>query len=297
RLPTLSASQALSAQQLQKAEVSTGSCTLNSILGDGPSIPKGKLTEVCGPPGSGKTTFGIQVAANALLTGEKVTWIETAQPLPISRLIHLLEHQSDKDPFATLNSLRIIQCPTLAHLLALILYPPPPTATYCFPEKDTGVLVIDNISTPFSIAFPPGVDAHVLAKKGGKGTGASDGKAQVPSSVRRFSIMTDLAVGLGKLAAIKNIVILVLNQLTTRIIPGVGAVLQPAVGSPNWSNAFMNRLLIYRHDVPSHKLKFPEKAKSVRYVSILKASNVSYENGDGPIVSITVGDHGIGDVE
>lgn len=105
-----------------------------------------------------------------------------------------------------------------------------------------------------------------------------------------------------------------LNQLTTRIIRGAAAYLQPAVGlltpptiptfpssildltpissseaSPSWANAFTNRLLIFRHYVPAETLKSPETATSLRYISILKAGGVSYENEDGPIISVTIG--------
>jgi len=104
--------------------------------------------------------------------------------------------------------------------------------------------------------------------------------------------------------------VLVLNQLTTRIIHGVGAFLQPAVGlfcpttwfylnltpissseaSPSWTSAFTNRLLIFRHHVLADTLKSPETATSVRYISILKAGGVNYENEDGPIISMSIGE-------
>lgn len=35
----------------------------------------------------------------------------------------------------------------------------------------------------------------------------------------------------------------------------------------------------------------------MRYISILKAGGINYENEDGPIISITIGENGIGDVE
>lgn len=89
RLPTLSASQALNAQKSQHVQISTGSKLLDSLLDDGlharkrplrsftkrlvtdvsvgiskddtgedgGGVGKGKLTEVCGPPGSGKTAL------------------------------------------------------------------------------------------------------------------------------------------------------------------------------------------------------------------------------------------------
>lgn len=125
---------------------------------------------------------------------------ETAYPLPFGRLVSILEHNDDKNFQTTLHSIRIIKCPTLAHLLALVLHPSTNKPSHSFPETGTGVLVIDNISTLFSIAFPPGVDSEFLNKKGGL-------KGQIQPSERRFDIMTDLSIGLGKLAAMKNIVV------------------------------------------------------------------------------------------
>lgn len=132
---------------------------------------------------------------------------ETAQPLPLERLIHMLKHNSATDPYLMLHSIRIVRCPTLAHILAIILHPPQTTATQCFPEKDTGVLVIDNLSTPFSIAFPPGIDGDYSWRNGGKDTSGRGGKPQVPPSVRRLGILADLATGLGKLAVSRNIAV------------------------------------------------------------------------------------------
>jgi len=56
RLPTLSASQALSASQVTGSRISTGSEELDRAIGGG--LSRGKITELCGPPGSGKTTVG-----------------------------------------------------------------------------------------------------------------------------------------------------------------------------------------------------------------------------------------------
>lgn len=131
------------------------------------------------------------------------TSIETAQPLPLDRLIHVLEHGGDKDPHSTLHSVTIIKVPTLAHILALILHSPQTTATQSFPQTDTAVLVIDNISTLFSVDFPPGADGEFATKRNTK----DSGKQQVMPSARRFSIMANISTGLAKLAAMRDIAV------------------------------------------------------------------------------------------
>lgn len=130
--------------------------------------------------------------------------IETAQPLPIARLISILTHLGDLDPHSTLYSLQIIKCPTLAHLIAIILHPPQSTiaSPFAFLAPGTGVLLIDNISTLFSIAFPPGIDGEFLDRKSAGAVG------KVQPSVRKFGIMMDLVGGLGKVAGMRNIVVL-----------------------------------------------------------------------------------------
>ena len=132
------------------------------------------------------------------------TFLETAQPLPLDRLLHVLEHRGGKDPKFTLNSVTIIKVPTLAHLLALILHPPQTTTTQSFPQTDTAVMVIDNISTLFSIDFPPGIDGDFASKRNTKETA---GRQQVAPSTRRFGIMTNISIGLAKLAAMKDITV------------------------------------------------------------------------------------------
>ena len=61
--------------------------------------------------------------------------------------------------------------------------------------------MIDNISTLFSIAFPPGIDGGFLDRKSAGAAG------KVQPSVRRFGIMMDLVGGLGKVAGMRDIVV------------------------------------------------------------------------------------------
>ncbi|RPA90082.1 P-loop containing nucleoside triphosphate hydrolase protein [Choiromyces venosus 120613-1] len=286
RLPTLSASQALLASQSTDSRVSTGSEELDKAVGGG--LARGKITELCGPPGSGKTSLALQSAANALLCGDgnRVAWVDTSHPLPISRLGAMLARSGD--PREHFPNLQTIRTPTLAHLLALVMHP-----LYTFPPENTSLVVIDNVSTPFTAAFPPGMEDD----GGGGGGGGGKGKKE-PVGVRRFAIMGDLISALSKLAASRGVAVLLLNQMTTKVIPGVGAVLIHSVFSPIWATSLNSRLLIHYNKTSPSILANPDDTpvSQVRYVTILK-SNGAEAALSRPAVLLQIQETGVSDVK
>ena len=60
--------------------VSTGSLTLDIALGIG-GLPRGRVVEIYGPEGSGKTTLALSAAANAQKTGGTVAFIDAEHAL------------------------------------------------------------------------------------------------------------------------------------------------------------------------------------------------------------------------
>ena len=60
--------------------ISTGSLAIDVSTGIG-GIPKGRFTEVYGPEGSGKTTLLLNIAREAVNTGERVLFIDTENSL------------------------------------------------------------------------------------------------------------------------------------------------------------------------------------------------------------------------
>lgn len=60
--------------------ISTGSLSIDVSTGIG-GVPKGRFTEIYGPEGGGKTTLLLNIAKQALLTGEKVLYIDTENGL------------------------------------------------------------------------------------------------------------------------------------------------------------------------------------------------------------------------
>ena len=56
--------------------ISTGSLSMDVSTGIG-GIPKGRLTEIYGPDGAGKTTLALEITKQAIKSGEKVLYIDT----------------------------------------------------------------------------------------------------------------------------------------------------------------------------------------------------------------------------
>ncbi|KAK7956890.1 DNA repair rhp55 [Apiospora aurea] len=85
RLPTVSAADALEDLRTDRSRyVSTGHSSLDHALVESTSdadsslpggFQKGQVDEIWGPPGSGKTTFGLQLASDALKQGQGVVWV------------------------------------------------------------------------------------------------------------------------------------------------------------------------------------------------------------------------------
>ena len=59
--------------------ISTGSLSLDLALGGG--LPKGRIIEIYGPEGSGKTTLALTVAAEAQKEGGRVAFIDAEHAL------------------------------------------------------------------------------------------------------------------------------------------------------------------------------------------------------------------------
>jgi RecA/RadA recombinase len=240
-------------------------------------LPRGQLTEVYGPPGVGKTAFAMHLASNALHAGNRVVWIDTGSPMPGPRFRDILGSYTTpagQDPPSSppvtrltdelLERLTSFSVHTLPHLLVLFLHP-----TVKFPPENTALIIVDNVSAPFATAFPRSSDAKVnfidLARKN---------KIQWAAN-RKWAVAGDLAAAMSKLAALKNVAILALNQIAISIKGVRKAVLKPAIGGAAWEPAVHNRVVLWRDFVPRGSEAGGSIGDSMRLAQVVKAGGKS----------------------
>ena len=160
--------------------------------------------------------------------------------------------------------------PTLAHLMALLAHP-----SDSFPPSNTSLLVVDNISTLFALAFPKLIeDAHKQHPP------ARKYDASQFASGRRWAVMADFISRMGRLAVTRNIAVLLLGQTTTRVRSDTGAVLCPAISGTGWDGGINSRLVLYRDWLYLSKdsSSQAEHCPGVRFAGIMKAKGITYED-------------------
>ena len=124
-------------------------------------------------------------------------------------------------------------CPTLSHLLALILHPPSG-----FPPANTSLLVLDGINKLIDHDYPRQAAFASNAKS----------EQQRWQAGRRYAVLGSLVTGLNKLAALHNISVLVTTGCATRSRQqdGLGAALVPGIGGNEWDSGVWNRIALFR---------------------------------------------------
>ncbi|ORY83648.1 P-loop containing nucleoside triphosphate hydrolase protein [Protomyces lactucae-debilis] len=264
----------------------TGLPTIDRQLRGG--LVPGLLTEVYGPPGSGKTAFAMYMAAHILEDhAEKqgaatasvepsdkdetlISWLECSQRLPATRLRDMISTNAfDTDvEMAKLSRVKTRRVASLPALMAMLLHAPDGDLPI-FLTKDTKLLVIDDLTTLFNAAFPP-EDSR----------SAAPGESQ---SARRARVTKLLAQTLQTLAASCQIIILVLCKLTTRVAAGSGATLVASLGDA-WQDACSTRLLLYR-DFPPVRLS-ADDAAALRYCAVQKVGGAMLARPEGVPVRI-----------
>ncbi len=179
-----------------------------------------------------------------------------------------------------LKRLHHFTTPSLPHLLALLIH-----QSSNFPPTDTSLIIVDSISTLFTIAFPKtGENAHSHQPLANKNDAAHWALG------RRWAVMGDFISQIGKLAATKNIAILLTSQMTTRIRSETGAVMHPAIAGTAWDSGISTRIVIFRDWVFKAKdaaSNHEEYVSGVRLAGVMKAKGVSYE-GVGKVVLFTI---------
>ena len=192
-----------------------------------------------------------------------------------------------------LANLHHVNTPTLAHLLALIVRTPP-----SFPPPSTTLLVIDSLSTLFETAYTGQPSKTDLANADQK---AKDARRWAAG--RRFAVLGSLITALNKLAAMKNMTILVTSQMMTRVSPngaGTRAVLVPALGGKEWEIGIATRIVLFRDWAPDGRNKGSQgketggrtgrKLHQVRFAGVVKTNGIvlGEHNGQGNVVPFTI---------
>ncbi|CAN9425792.1 unnamed protein product [Alternaria alternata] len=252
---------------------------------------RGKVTEVFGPSGVGKTAFGIQAAVSALRERQRVVWLDAAgAPLVKQRVEDMLTSRpdaSDVSPEELRSHFHYIPVPTLAHLLALFVHAPA-----AFPPQNTSLVVIDSLATLVDNAYPRNVDDRMPRNKTDQARWAAG---------RRYTVINQLIATFTKFAALHDSALLITSQTITRIRGGSRALLVPAISGVEWENGISTRLVLFRDWLRHGKARNKadaDRLQKARFAGLVKANGVALaeEGGVGNVVPFTIDHVGLCDM-
>ncbi|KAF2864495.1 P-loop containing nucleoside triphosphate hydrolase protein, partial [Piedraia hortae CBS 480.64] len=215
-------------------------------------FPRGKVSEVWGPSGAGKTAICLQIAALALKRGSSVIWASSESPFVMGRLNQVLKsHSIDRE--TTLNkNFHWLPQPTLSHQLAFVLH----SKASVIP-RNTSLLIFEGVHGLIEQEYPR---YPIL-------TGSEDMRRWKIS--RRYAVLNSLVSGLNKLATVTNTAVVVTTGCASRARPGgLGPAIVPGVGGREWDSGIFNRLVLFR----DHK---------GRFIGLTKCRARSLVPGDG----------------
>ncbi|KAI1204911.1 P-loop containing nucleoside triphosphate hydrolase protein [Annulohypoxylon truncatum] len=290
RLPTVSAAQALEdlgtdPQRFISTNLTYLDQNLNDVIVDNSSalprpggLQKGQVVEIWGPPGSGKTAFGIQLAANILRQGEKVIWVDGFHPISPRRLHDVIvSAQYPSSPSTTTplienqtDNFLHFRAPTLAHLIGLLCKP----TSNAIPGN-TSLIVIDTLSSLINHAYPRNFET----RRPQKGPGPS---------ARRLQVLQFLISTLQKLAATRDLCIVILSQCATRMQSERGATLIPAINAGTWEQGIATRLVLFRDWVMEN-----DTVRDIRFVGVQKLNGKLIPGGISQVFAFNVQSGGL----
>ncbi|VUC24822.1 unnamed protein product [Clonostachys rosea] len=255
RLPTVSASAILDElKNDSSAYLSTGLPDLDKNLQSATSsesqdldvtggIKRGQVTELWGPPGSGKTAIAIQLTANALAHGDTVVWVDCFQSVSPDRMTKVVDavkktqvseldpHQDSSESAEALRGVTHYSCLTLPHFIALVSKPSP----RLIPEN-TSLFIVSSLTTLINSVLPKPKDAQrgMLHNKG-------------PSAfAKRQQALQAIMKALQTLASTRKCAVVLLSQCATKMRPERGASLIPAVAASVWEQNISTRIALFR---------------------------------------------------
>lgn len=172
-----------------------------------------------------------------------------------------------------------LAAPTLAHVLALFVHPPP-----SFPQSNTSLVVVDSLSTLIDNAYPRHTDDRTRTR-----TDQSKWAAG-----RRYAVINDLIAALTRLAALHDIALVITCQTITRIRGASRALLVPAIAGVEWESGISTRLLLFRDWVPQHAHTQDnddaDRLHKTRFAGLVKLNGVALadEGGVGNVVPFAI---------
>lgn len=226
-------------QTNQLTPIVTFSQTLDEMLGGG--IALGRLTEVCGMPGSGKTQLCLQLSVNVQIPeyfgglGGEALFIDTEGSFNIERLLDVatavanhfnpptvpskkLGEEKQFSVDGILRSVHYYRCIDFAAFMGLINFLP----SFVNSHPKTKLIIIDNITYHFRHNF--------------------DSNYQL-----RTNLLQSASSALNELANKHLLAVVATNQMTTRISKTGESSIVPALGD-NWSHVCCNRLCLANND-------------------------------------------------
>lgn len=155
------------------------------------------------------------------------------------------------------------ECPELAHLIALLCRP----NELCVP-LDTSLVVVDSLTALINHAYPRTFDGRAAAKM--------SGGSKIPSSsAKRQQTIQHLIGALQKLAATRNLAVVILSQCATKMQLERGAALIPAVNASWWEDGISTRIVLFRDwSMQSGS------ARAARFAAALKVNGKKVDEGD-----------------
>lgn len=95
--------EALIVRDTEKVEViPTGSLSLDSSIGIG-GIPRGRITEIFGPEGGGKTSLALSIARSAIKVGIKVLYVDAENMINYETVFDLLGEELERSKLVILH--------------------------------------------------------------------------------------------------------------------------------------------------------------------------------------------------
>ncbi|KAL3428366.1 rad55 protein [Phlyctema vagabunda] len=210
-------------------------------------------------------------------------YTDSAYPLPGPRFSQILASSKSPSSAKPVSDLLLnfthFFTPSFAHLLALFS-----RTTTAFPSSSTSLIVIDSLSTLISSAFPRSADSSSTPKKPGV----------VNPSARKFPLMQYLLTSISKLATTRNIAIVLLSPCVTKMQPGLGATLVPAINTTAWDQGLGCRVALFRDwDWETEMDEEGQGFLEVRFAEILKAEGTTAPSGRGRIAAFGISGDGI----